>query len=69
MDEEIFNIALRRFLKKVGISSQREIELAVREAVAGGRLTGSERLAARMTLELPDLDLTYRIDGDISLSD
>jgi hypothetical protein len=67
MDEEVLNQQVRRFLKRTGINAQREIEGAVREAVAAGRLTGDERLAASMTLRVPGLDLEVRIDGEIAL--
>jgi len=50
MNEDVFNTSLRGFLKKVGITSQREIEKAVRDAVAAGRLKGNEKLPARMVL-------------------
>ena len=40
MDEDVFNIQLRKFLKKVGIQSQREIEQAVRDGIASGALQG-----------------------------
>ena len=67
MDEEQFNIEIRKFLKKVGITSQREIERAVREAIASGGISGNETLRVRITLELGQLDLTLPIDGEIKL--
>lgn len=67
LDEERFNLEIRKFLKKVGISSQREIERAVREALAVGKLTGDEILKAEMTLEIPTLGVRYRIGDDIAL--
>lgn len=67
MNEETFNISLRKFLKKVGVTSQREIEVAVRKAVEEGRLTGSESLAAKVHLTVGGLDLAVDIDGDITL--
>ena len=67
MDEEAFNISIRKFLKVVGVSSQREIEHAVEKAIADGRLAGSEKLAATMTLEVPSLGLKVGFDGDIVL--
>ena len=48
MNEDVFNASLRKFLKKVGITSQREIEKAVRDAVGAGRLKGNEKLQAKM---------------------
>ncbi len=67
MNEEFFNMEIRKFLKKVGITSQREIEKAVREAVAGGALKGDETLKVRVALEVGQLKLTVPIDGEIAL--
>ena len=65
MDEDKFNISVRKFLKVVGITAQREIEKAVREASNAGRLQGSENLKAKMTLEIEALGLTHLVEGDI----
>jgi hypothetical protein len=67
MNEDIFNTSLRRFLKKVGITSQREIEKAVREAVASGRLKGNEKLPAKIVLTVGGINLTHTIDDRIEL--
>jgi len=67
MNEETFNIETRKFLKKVGVTSQREIEKAVREAIDSGKLKGDEALKAKVTLELEDLDVKVEIDGAIEL--
>jgi hypothetical protein len=67
MNEDVFNTSLRRFLKKVGITSQREIEKAVRDALADGRLKGDEKLPARMVLTVGGITLTHEIDDDIEL--
>jgi hypothetical protein len=67
MDEDRFNIAVRKFLKEVGVTSQREIEIAVRAALDGGRLGGSETLAARMTLSIEAIGLTHVVEGRIHL--
>ena len=67
IDDEKFNLEVRRFLKKVGVTSQREIERAVRAGLSAGKLRGGERLQARMTLEIKDLGLCYDIDGDIEI--
>jgi hypothetical protein len=67
MNEDVFNVSVRRFLKKVGITSQREIEQAIRKFVADGRLKGSEPLPARMTLTVEGVGLAIEIDGDIEL--
>ncbi len=67
MDEEKFNIELRKFLKKLGITSQREIEKAVRDALDSGRLQGSESLAVKATVTIESLDMETVVDGDIRL--
>jgi ribosomal protein L1 len=68
MNEDRFNMEMRKFLKKVGVTSQREIERTVQEAIADGRLQGNETLKARVKLSIEGLDLDHEIDGDISLS-
>ena len=67
MDEDQFNMEIRKFLKKVGVTSQREIERVVKEGIASGRLQGNETLKARVALSIEGLDLAHEIDGDISL--
>jgi Family of unknown function (DUF6494) len=67
MNEDAFNGSLRKFLKKVGVSSQREIEQAVRSAIASGRLKGNEALPAKMMLTIEGVSLAYEIDGAIEL--
>jgi hypothetical protein len=67
MNEDVFNTSLRRFLKKVGITSQREIEIAVREAIADGRLKGHEKLPAKMVLTVGGVSLTHEIMDEIEL--
>jgi hypothetical protein len=67
MNEEVLNSTIRKFLKKVGITSQREIELAVRDAVANGRLKGNESLLAKATIRLEGLNLTFDVEGDVEL--
>ena len=67
MNEDVFNTSLRGFLKKVGITSQREIEKAVRDAVEAGRLKGNEKLPAKMVLTLGGVSLTHEINGEIEL--
>tara|TARA_Y200000002_G_scaffold346097_1_gene320451 strand:+ start:249 stop:467 length:219 start_codon:yes stop_codon:yes gene_type:complete len=68
MDEDVFNIQLRKFLKKVGIQSQREIEQAVREGIASGALQGNETLNASVRLQLGETDLDITIKDDIKLA-
>jgi hypothetical protein len=67
MNEDAFNMALRKFLKQVGVTSQREIEQAVRAAVADGRLKGDETLPAKVVLTVGGIDLEHEIESDISL--
>jgi hypothetical protein len=67
MDQETFNLSIRKFLKMVGVNSQREIEQAVGKALAGGKLKGDEAIPARVTLEIPSLGLKVPFDGDIRL--
>ena len=67
MNEDSFNSSLRGFLKKVGITSQREIEKAVRDAVATGKLKGNEKLPAKMVLTIGGVSLTHEISGEIDL--
>jgi hypothetical protein len=67
MNEDVLNQQIRRFLKKVGINSQREIEQAVRAAEQQGALGETRALGAVMTLEVPALGLHLRVDGDIGL--
>jgi len=68
MNEDTFNMEVRKFLKKVGVASQREIEKAVREAVTAGTVAGTERLKARMKLEVEGVNLELVIEDDIALS-
>lgn len=67
MDEEHFNMEIRKFLKKVGVTSQREIEKAVRDALEHGTLKGGESLPVQVRLEIAPLGLSIPIDGEIEL--
>jgi hypothetical protein len=67
MNEEIFNLSIRKFLKTVGVSSQREIEQAVAKAIAAGTIGDAKTLAATMTLCIAGLQLEVRFDGEIQL--
>ena len=67
MNEELLNIQVRKFLKKVGIQSQREIEQAVKDRMKKGILTGKENLVANMLLEVPEIDLRVSIEGKIKI--
>jgi hypothetical protein len=67
MDEDRFNMSIRKFLKAVGVTSQREIENAVRDAIKTGKLKGNETLKAKVVLTLSGVALKHEIDGDIEL--
>jgi hypothetical protein len=67
MNEETFNISIRKFLKIVGVNSQREIEHAVAKALADGVIAGNETFPAKVTLEIPALKLNVKFDGEIKL--
>jgi len=67
MDEETFNLSTRKFLKMVGIGSQREIEHAVAAAMSSGEISGTESFPAKMTLEINGLKLACVFEGEIRL--
>jgi hypothetical protein len=67
MEQETLNLSIRRFLKMVGISSQREIEQAVAKSIASSELAGVEAFPATMTLRIPALHLEIKFDGQINL--
>ena len=67
MDQETFNLSIRKFLKMVGVNSQREIEQAVQKALEARRLRGDESLPAKVTLEIPALGVKVPFDGEIKL--
>ena len=67
MDQETFNLSIRKFLKMVGVNSQREIEQAVQKALAEKRLKGEETFAVKLTLEIPSLGTKVNFDGEIKL--
>lgn len=67
MDDEVFNLSLRKFLKMVGVSSQRDIEQAVAKALQDGAISGSEAFPATMTLDIPGLKLRVDFQGEIRL--
>jgi hypothetical protein len=68
MDEEAFNLSVRRFLKKLGVTSQREIELAVRDLLDAGKLSGSETLEARAVVTVDGLEREIVVTGEIALA-
>jgi hypothetical protein len=67
MDQETFNLSIRKFLKMVGVGSQREIEQAVQQALAVQRIKGEESFTAKVTLEIPALGLKVPFEGEIRL--
>jgi hypothetical protein len=67
MNEDTFNLEIRKFLKKVGITSQREIEAAVRQAIESGDLSGGGKLRATVTLRVPQVGIELDIEDDIAL--
>ena len=67
MNEETFNMEVRKFLKKVGVTSQREIEKYVDEAIKSGKLKGNELLKAQVTLQVSNINLSTTINGTIKL--
>ena len=67
MNEEAFNLSIRKFLKMVGVNSQREIERSVVQAVDDGVIRGTESFPAHVTLEVPGLKIKVEFDGEIKL--
>ena len=67
MNEETFNNSLRKFLKTLGVGAQREIEKAVRQALADGRLKGNEKLPASATITIGALGFTHEVKSTIEL--
>jgi hypothetical protein len=67
MNEDVFNMSVRKLLKEFGITAQREIENTVREALSKGSLTGKEKLPAKITLTLGQTSLHLVIDGEVEL--
>jgi hypothetical protein len=67
MNEDVFNGSIRKFLKTLGVTAQREIEKAVRQALAEGKLKGTEKFPARATITLGGIGFTHAIEGDIEL--
>ena len=67
MNEDTFNTSIRKFLKTVGVTSQREIEKAVRDAISSGKIKGNEKLPAKVVLTVGGVALSWNIDGQIEL--
>jgi Family of unknown function (DUF6494) len=67
MNQDAFNMSIRKFLKHVGVHSQREIEAAVHQGLASGKLKGNESLPVKMTLTLGGIEHTVTFDDTITL--
>ncbi len=67
MNEDVFNMSVRKFLKKVGVTAQREIEGAVRDGIASGALAGDGKIAATATVTLAGVEHSFTVTGDIEL--
>jgi hypothetical protein len=67
MNEDVFNASIRKFLKRLGVTAQREIEKAVRQALAEHKLKGNERIPAEATVTLGEVRLSLEIKGEIDL--
>ena len=67
MDEDVFNASIRKFLKTVGVTAQREIEKAVRQAIADGKLKGNEQLPAHAVISIGDVQLRHEVRETIEL--
>ena len=67
MNEEVLNMQIRKFLKKVGIHSQREIEQAVRRSIENNSLAGIDKLEASVLLEVPEVGIKVSIESEIKL--
>lgn len=68
MNEEVFNLSIRKFLKQFGVGAQREIELAVQRALETGKLRGSEAFPARATLRIEPLGIEFTTESPITLA-
>jgi len=67
MNEDAFNASIRKFLKTLGVTAQREIEKAVRQAIADGRIKGDETWPVKATVSIPGIGLIWQVDGEIEL--
>ena len=68
MEKDTVHIEVRKFLKEVGVTSQREIETAVRKALEAGRLEGDEKLKVIARIQIERVGLDHRVEGEIALS-
>ena len=67
MNEEVFNLSVRKFLKSFGVQGQHEIEQAVANALTRGAIAGTKTLPGKVTLEIPGLSLKVEFKGEIAL--
>jgi Family of unknown function (DUF6494) len=67
MNEDKLNVSLRKFLKTVGVTSQREIEKAIRDALQSGKIKGNEKLPAKVVLTVGGVGLNHEVKGDLEL--
>lgn len=67
MNEDTLNMEIRKYLKIVGVSSQREIEHAILKAIESGKLNGSGTVAVKMTLDVPAIGVNHCVEGTIAL--
>ena len=67
MNDDKLNVSLRKFLKTVGVTSQREIEKAIRDALQSGKIKGNEKLPAKVVLTVGGVGLNYEVKGDLEL--
>jgi hypothetical protein len=67
MNEDKLNVSLRKFLKTVGVTSQREIEKAIRDALQSGKIKGNEKLPAKVVLTIGGVGLNHEVKGDLEL--
>jgi hypothetical protein len=67
MNEDTFNASIRKFLKTLGVTAQREIEKTVRQALADGRLKGNEKLPAKASVTIAGVGLNWTVEGEIEL--
>jgi hypothetical protein len=67
MNEDAFNASIRKFLKTLGVTAQREIEKSVRQALAERRIKGNEKFPAKATVSIPGVGLSWEVAADIEL--
>lgn len=67
MNQDVFNMSMRKFLKRVGVTSQRELENAVQTALSNGALSGEKTVKVKMTLTIEGLDTAHTVEDEIAL--